>query len=108
MLGTFGWTELLMLSFYLLPFFIALVRKQPNKWAILALNLLLGWTIIGWIIALVWAFKVDETRQREPTVVVHVDASQNKVINTPQEVAREDQDDTDQQNQPSEPNTLRR
>lgn len=41
---------------YWLPTAIALFRKHHNKWAILVLNLLLGWTVIGWIAALVWSF----------------------------------------------------
>jgi hypothetical protein len=40
---------------YWLPTIIAFVRQQPSKWGILALNLLLGWTFLGWVVALVWA-----------------------------------------------------
>jgi RsiW-degrading membrane proteinase PrsW (M82 family) len=40
---------------YLLPAFVAGKRKHKNGAAILVLNLLLGWTVLGWIIALVWA-----------------------------------------------------
>jgi hypothetical protein len=40
---------------YFLPAFVAGVRDHHNWGAILVLNLLLGWTILGWIIALVWA-----------------------------------------------------
>ena len=41
---------------YLLPAFIAAVRRRPNTAAILVLNLFLGWTFIGWVGALVWSF----------------------------------------------------
>lgn len=44
-------------SFYFLPSIIAKVWKQKNFTAILILNLFLGWSFIGWVIALVWAFK---------------------------------------------------
>lgn len=40
---------------YLLPALFAFMRRHRNRLAILALTLLLGWTIIGWIVALIWA-----------------------------------------------------
>ena len=42
---------------YLIPSFIAFARKAPDKFAITALNTFLGWSVIGWVIALIWAFK---------------------------------------------------
>ncbi len=44
----------LLLTF--LPSFIAYSRNHPNRLAILILNFLLGWTGVGWIILLIWAF----------------------------------------------------
>lgn len=46
---------LALLIFGLLPTIIAFVRKHHNRYAILALNVLLGWTVIGWAVALVWS-----------------------------------------------------
>ncbi len=40
---------------YLLPTFIAAARKHPNTVPIFLVNLLAGWTGLGWLIALVWA-----------------------------------------------------
>jgi len=40
---------------YMLPWMVAALRGKSNHWAVMALNLLLGWTVIGWIIALVMA-----------------------------------------------------
>ena len=40
---------------YFLPWVIARGRKHHNSDAILVLNLFLGWTVLGWVIALVWA-----------------------------------------------------
>jgi hypothetical protein len=37
------------------PTFIAVWRKHPRRIAIFVINLLFGWTIIGWIAALIWA-----------------------------------------------------
>lgn len=44
------------LVIYFLPSFIAMVRENPQTLAIFILNLTLGWTGLGWIGALVWAF----------------------------------------------------
>jgi UDP-N-acetylmuramyl pentapeptide phosphotransferase/UDP-N-acetylglucosamine-1-phosphate transferase len=40
---------------YMLPWMIAALRGKSNHWAVMVLNLLLGWTLIGWVIALVMA-----------------------------------------------------
>jgi hypothetical protein len=41
---------------YMLPWAIAAVRDVPH-WAVFWVNLLLGWTIVGWIIALVMSLR---------------------------------------------------
>jgi hypothetical protein len=43
------------LFFYFLPAFIAWQRNHHALLAIFILNLLLGWTFLGWVAALVWA-----------------------------------------------------
>jgi hypothetical protein len=43
------------LALYLLPSIVALSRHHTNKLAIIALNILVGWTFIGWVISIVWA-----------------------------------------------------
>jgi hypothetical protein len=40
---------------YNVPSIIAFTREHKNKWAILALNALGGWTAIAWIGAFVWS-----------------------------------------------------
>ena len=47
--------------FYFLPFTIAFYKKRINTGAIFALNLFLGWSLVGWVIALVWALKAEHT-----------------------------------------------
>ena len=40
---------------YFLPSLVADCRRHPSAAAILALNLFLGWTALGWVGALVWS-----------------------------------------------------
>ena len=40
---------------YFIPSVLAFWRVHHSKVAILTLNILLGWSGIGWIVALVWA-----------------------------------------------------
>jgi RsiW-degrading membrane proteinase PrsW (M82 family) len=40
---------------YFLPAIIAAVRHAHNSTGILLLNLFLGWTIVGWVVALMMA-----------------------------------------------------
>ena len=53
-----GLTELIIVLVVLVPYFIPAIvgrlRRHPNAVAIFALNLLLGWTVLGWVAALVW------------------------------------------------------
>jgi Superinfection immunity protein len=44
-----------LLGVYFLPAIIALARHHHQRIAILVLNLVAGWTLIGWVVALVWA-----------------------------------------------------
>ena len=52
---------LVSLLFYFLPAYLA--RNRSDFTAILVLNVLAGWTFIGWIIALVWALSSGQQRQ---------------------------------------------
>jgi RsiW-degrading membrane proteinase PrsW (M82 family) len=54
------------LAFYFLPTIIAIKRKSPHTTAVVILNLFLGVTLLGWIIALVLASK-----QPQPVVIVY-------------------------------------
>jgi Superinfection immunity protein len=52
----------LLIGGYFLPAIIAGGRKHNNAGAIFVLNLFLGWTFVGWVIALVWAFTNSSQR----------------------------------------------
>jgi len=47
---------------YFAPSLIAFARDKSNKVAILALNTLLGWSMIGWVVSLVWALSAEPQR----------------------------------------------
>jgi DNA-directed RNA polymerase, subunit RPC10 (contains C4-type Zn-finger) len=51
---------LLIIALYFIPTIAGIKTKQAT--AIFLLNLLLGWTIIGWIGALIWAFSLPEEK----------------------------------------------
>ncbi len=44
---------IIFLAIYFLPTIVGYHKK--NATAIFLLNLLLGWTLVGWVVALVWA-----------------------------------------------------
>jgi hypothetical protein len=52
------------LFLYFVPSFVG--RHKRNAGAIFALNLLLGWTLVGWVVAMVWAV----TKESPPAQVI--------------------------------------
>ena len=52
----------ILLILYFLPSFIGYSRRHPSCHAILALNILLGWTLLGWVVAIVWALKSHKSQ----------------------------------------------
>lgn len=58
-------TLLLITLMYFLPTIIG--HNKHNAGGIFLMNLLLGWTVIGWVIAMVWACSAET---RLPVVVV--------------------------------------
>jgi len=61
---------------YFLPSFIAWNKRSSG--AIIALNILLGWTFIGWVVALVWSLTADQ-----PAVVVMQTPPQQALLAAP-------------------------
>ena len=61
--------NLILLAIYMIPALIANSREHKNTAAITALNFLLGWTFIGWVVALVWSLMaVDKVETAVPSV----------------------------------------
>ena len=46
---------IVMIAIYFLPSIIAAARDHHNGAGISILNLFLGWTLVGWVVALVWS-----------------------------------------------------
>lgn len=51
-----------LLLLYFLPLLTALLRDHQKAFEIFMLTLFLGWTVIGWIAALVWSFSHVQPR----------------------------------------------
>ena len=49
----------LILSIYLTPTGIAMLRRKRNTPAIFTYNFLLGWIFIGWALGITWALMKD-------------------------------------------------
>ena len=66
--GALGWTVTIFLLLpYFLPTIIAFARKKDSAGAVFILNFFLGWTLIGWVICLIWALSDG----RRTTVIVN-------------------------------------
>lgn len=46
---------IVLFALYFVPWIIAASRNHHNRSSIAILNLFLGWTFIGWLIALIWS-----------------------------------------------------
>jgi ABC-type transport system involved in cytochrome c biogenesis permease component len=53
---------------YFIPAYVAFRRWHRSDLAIFVLNLFLGWTALGWILALVWACTGDVHRKEFPGI----------------------------------------
>lgn len=50
----------LLIAWYFIPSLIAWEKAKAGKVSILIVNIFLGWTVIGWIVALAWAVYPDK------------------------------------------------
>ncbi|MCX7123612.1 MAG: superinfection immunity protein [Gammaproteobacteria bacterium] len=55
---------IVMIGLYFLPSIIAYKRRHRNFAALLALNILLGWTVLGWVCSLVWSLLKQNSSQQ--------------------------------------------
>jgi hypothetical protein len=64
---------LVILIFYFIPAMVAWGKRSFGS--VMAINFFLGWTIVGWVVALAWALKDDP----KPTQVI-VQAPANPLL----------------------------
>jgi hypothetical protein len=50
----------LLVGIYFFPAIKAYQQRKRNRQAILILNVFLGWTLVGWVVALVWAYTKND------------------------------------------------
>ncbi len=54
---------LFLFAMYWLPTIIAVVRHTHSALGVAMVNFFTGWTVIGWIVALVWALAASPAQQ---------------------------------------------
>ena len=52
---------LVLAGLYFLPLIVAATRKVPNVGSVGVINLFLGWTLVGWVVALAMAARSAPT-----------------------------------------------
>ena len=59
------WIFAMLVGLYFLPTIIAVDRHVVNKWSVVVINVFLGWTLIGWVVALAMALRT-QTEPKAP------------------------------------------
>lgn len=54
-----------LVGLYLLPTIVAVIRHKPSAPLTVVMNVLFGWTIIGWMLSLLWALTVNGTTRHD-------------------------------------------
>lgn len=67
---------LLSLAIYFIPFIISMFTGNRIM-SVFFINLILGWTFIGWLWALIWAFTPERNTQQ---IIIHNNVSNDKTI----------------------------
>jgi len=70
------------LAAYLIPTVIAIMRKKQNIAVIVVINILLGWSFVGWVVALVMALSNDQVQQ---ITIVNQQGQNPSTVITPQQ-----------------------
>lgn len=50
-------------ALYLIPSIIAVKRSHHNRAPIMIVNILLGWSFIGWVVALAWSLSQTPSKK---------------------------------------------
>lgn len=52
------------IAVYFFPSIEAVIRQSPDALSIAMLNLFLGWTLVGWVVALAWSVRSVKTEDK--------------------------------------------
>jgi hypothetical protein len=52
------------IGLYFLPTVVAVTRKVTNQGSVLVVNFFLGWTFLGWVVALAMACRTSDVSSR--------------------------------------------
>jgi hypothetical protein len=63
--GTSAALLIVVIGLYLIPTIVAVIRKVPNVGSVVVINLLLGWSLIGWVVALAMAVRTVPPRVQQ-------------------------------------------
>ncbi len=74
--GTVAIVLIFGLFIYFIPYIVSSARGKQNSLAIFLLNIFLGWTLVGWVVALVWAVSKDNIPQPVPVTGDFIDLPQ--------------------------------
>lgn len=69
-------------ALYFAPTIVAYMRHTEQRLPVLVLNLLLGWTLVGWVVSMVMAVGRTDG-QATSQVVIHQYGSQPPVVSQP-------------------------
>jgi len=62
--ATFYLVAFIIINLYFAPSWIAHHRHHRQRWPVYVVNLLLGWTLLGWLVALILAVSWTPRRRR--------------------------------------------
>ena len=77
----FGGSFIILSLIYFFPTMICVLRRHNNKIPIFIVNILLGWTFIGWVVALVWSFTSNTENQKVTQQKNTVNHNDDSLIN---------------------------
>ena len=64
------------IALYLTPMIVAISRDMPNKGSTIAINIFLGWTLVGWVVALAMALGDSSPRGAQVIIQNNLGAGQ--------------------------------
>lgn len=73
---------LILIGIYLIPTIIAICRKAYYAAAAITINILLGWTFLGWVIALILSLLNTPNRTPQQIVINQVVGDKNNLSKT--------------------------